>query len=89
MMKIYQKLKALERLQNFSHYMSRWIFSGNLSVPDRILSNFEPIQEEDPIKNENARVVTTLFIDFSDAQWQLTPKSVMEFCRYSYPPKLL
>ena len=24
--------------------------------------------EEDPIKNESARVVTTLFIDFSDGQ---------------------
>ena len=34
--------------------------------------------EEDPIKNEGARVVTTLFIDFSDAQWQLTQMSVME-----------
>ena len=33
--------------------------------------------EEDPIKNEGARVVTTLFIDFSDAQGQLTPKSEM------------
>ena len=29
--------------------------------------------EEDPIKNEGARVVTTLFIDFSDAHGQLTP----------------
>ena len=29
--------------------------------------------EEDPIKNEGARVVTTLFMDFSDAQGQLTP----------------
>ena len=29
--------------------------------------------EEDPIKNEGARVVTTLFIDFSDAQGQLVP----------------
>ena len=38
--------------------------------------------EEDPMKNEGARVVTTLFIDFSDAQGQLTPKSVMESCRY-------
>ena len=27
--------------------------------------------EEDPIKNEGARVVTTLFINFSDAQGQL------------------
>ena len=34
--------------------------------------------EEDPIKNEGARVVTTLFINFFDAQGQLTPKSVME-----------
>ena len=37
--------------------------------------------EEDPIKNEGARLVTTLFIDFSNAQGQLTPKSVMESCR--------
>ena len=36
--------------------------------------------EEDPIKNEGARVVTTLFIIFSDAQGKLTPKSVMESC---------
>ena len=36
--------------------------------------------EEDPIKNEGARVVTTLFINFSDAQGQLTPKSVTESC---------
>ena len=36
--------------------------------------------EEDPIKNEGARVVTTLFINFSDAQ---SPKSVMESCRNS------
>ena len=45
--------------------------------------------EEDPIKNEGARVVTTLFIDFSHAQGQLTPKSVMESCRNSNPSKLL
>ena len=36
--------------------------------------------EEDPIKNEGARVVTTLFINFSDAQGELTPKSTMESC---------
>ena len=36
--------------------------------------------EEDQIKNESARVVTTLFIDYSDAQGQLSPKSVMESC---------
>ena len=45
--------------------------------------------EEDPIKNEGARVVTTLFINFSDAQGQLTPKPVMESCRNSNSFKLL
>ena len=44
--------------------------------------------EEDPIKNEGARVVTTLFINFSNAQGQLTPKSVMESCRNSSSSKL-
>ena len=44
--------------------------------------------EEDSIKNEGARVVTTLFIDFSHAQGQLTLKSVMESCRNSNPSKL-
>ena len=45
--------------------------------------------EEDPIKNEGARVVTRLFLDFSDAQGQLTQKSVMESCQNSSSPKVL
>ena len=45
--------------------------------------------EEDPIKTEGTRVVTILFIDFSHAQGQLTPKSVMESCPNSNPFKLL
>ena len=45
--------------------------------------------EEDPIKNEGARVVTTLFINFSDSQGQLTPKSVMESCQNSNSSELL
>ena len=45
--------------------------------------------EEDPIKNEGARVVTTLFINFSDAQGELTPKSVMEYCPNSISSELL
>ena len=44
---------------------------------------------EDPIKNEGARVVTALFINFPDAQGQLTPMSVMESSRNSNPSKLL
>ena len=45
--------------------------------------------EEDPIKNEGARVVTTLFINFSDAQGELTPKSVSESCLNSNSAELL
>ena len=33
--------------------------------------------EEDPIKNKGARVDTTLYSNFSDAQGQITLKSVM------------
>ena len=44
--------------------------------------------EENPIKKEGARVVTTLFINFSDAQGQLTLKFVMETCRNSNSSKL-
>ena len=45
--------------------------------------------EEDPIKNEGATVLTRLYVIFSDAQGQLTPKSVVEFCRNSNSSKLL
>ena len=44
---------------------------------------------EDLIKYEGARVVTTLLINFSDAEGQLTPKSVMESCRNSSSSELL
>ena len=45
--------------------------------------------EEDRIKIEDTRVVTALFIDFSDAQGQLTLKAVMESCLNSSSSKLL
>ena len=104
MRKIHSKLKELEWSQHFSHYKSMGIFpkaQGQVTqVPGQILLSFVPIRditgllvacknEEDPIKNEGARVVTTLFINFSDAQGQLTLKSVMESCRNSNPSKLL
>ena len=47
------------------------------------------IYEEDPIKNERARVVTTLCTYFSDAHGQLTPKSVKESCPKSNSSELL
>ena len=72
--------------------LSRRLGAANSAVPGQILPNFEPIREfmivlvickneEDSSKNKGARVVTTLFIDFSNAQGQLTPKSVKESCR--------
>ena len=45
--------------------------------------------EEDPIKNEDAIALTRLYVVFSDAQGQLTPKSEVEFCRNSNSSKLL
>ena len=42
--------------------------------------------EEDPIKNEDARVLTRLYVVFSDAQGQLTPKSAAKFCRIQTHP---
>ena len=44
--------------------------------------------EEDPIKNEGARVLTRLYDFFSDAQGHLTPKSAAEFCPNSNSSKL-
>ena len=44
--------------------------------------------EEDPIKNEDTRVLTRLYVVFSDALGQLTPKSAMEFRRNSNSSKL-
>ena len=52
-------------------------------IPDLIVVLHTCNNEEDPIKNEDARVLTRLYVVFSDAQGQLTPKSAMEFCRNS------
>ena len=46
-------------------------------------------KEEDPMTNEDARVLTRLYVVLSDARGYLTPKSAMEFCRNSNSSKLL
>ena len=100
MKKINSKLKALEWSQHFFHYKFMGIFPSAQGQVTHILPNFEPIRdimgflvacknEEDSFKNEGARVVTTLFIDFSESQGQLTPKSVMESCPNSNLSELL
>ena len=45
--------------------------------------------EEDPMKNEGARVVTRLFIELSDAQGQLPPRSVKKSYQNSNSSELL
>ena len=45
--------------------------------------------EEDPIKNEGARVLTTLYINFSDAQGQITLELVVVYGRNLNSSKLL
>ena len=83
-------MKALESLQQLSHYKSMGIFSrcsraANSTVAGLIWPNFESIlafivvvvtwkNEEDPIKNEGARVITTVSINFQDDQGGLIPK---------------
>ena len=74
--------------------------AANSEVSGGIMRNFELIKafivvlvtcknEEDLIKNEGARVLTSLLFDFSDAKGQLTPKSAAEFGRNSNSSKLL
>ena len=61
---------------------------ANSAIHGQIVPNFEFIRnimvflhtsknEEDPIKNEGARVLTRLYVIFSDAQGQVTQQSAM------------
>ena len=45
--------------------------------------------EDDLFKNGGSRMLTRLYVVFSDAQGQLTQKSAVEFCRNSNSSKLL
>ena len=77
-----------------------WSRAANSTVHGWIQPNFKLIRdyivvlvtcknEEDPIINEGSRVLTSLLFDFSDAQGQLTPKTVVQFRRNSNSSKLL
>ena len=65
------KMRELECSQDFSHYKSMWIFpdaQGQLTPQSLVRSGRDVIDvlvtckyEEDPIKNEGARVFTTLY----------------------------
>ena len=72
MKKIQLKMKALECSQDFSHYKSSPIWPNFELVRDVMDVLVTCKYEENPIKNEGARVVTTLYSKFSDAQGQIT-----------------
>ena len=67
--KIHPKMKALEWSQHFSHYKSKGIFQ---TIRDFMVVLFTCMNKEDPIKNKGPRVVTRLFMNFSNTQGQLT-----------------
>ena len=84
MKKIRSKLKALEWPQ-YKILIFQKERAANSAVRGRIWPKFELIQdivdilvtcknEEDPLKNENARVATTQNIDFSNILVQITPQ---------------
>ena len=88
MKKIQLKMKALECSQDFSHYKSMGIFpdaqgqltpqslvrSGRTSNSSEMLwmSSLPASMKKIGSKNEGARVVTTLYSNFSEAQGQIT-----------------
>ena len=96
---IQSKMKELEWSKQFFHYKSMLFFfrrskavnsaalsliSPNLEfVRDFIVALVTCKNEEDPVKNEGARVFTTLYINFSEAQGQITPESVVVSGRIS------
>ena len=85
---IESKMKELECSQDFSHYKPMGIFSrrsraATSAVLGPIWPNFVIVRdvmdvlitcqyEEEQFKNRGARVFTTLYINFSDAQGQIT-----------------
>ena len=87
------KTEGARLFTRFVPIKSLWGFSrrsraANSAVHDRIWCNFELFcdfmivllacdNEEDPIKIEGARVTTRKYVDFSGAQGQITPKSVV------------
>ena len=98
-MKIHSNLKGLE-CHNISPIISLWGFSrhsraANSTVQGPIWPIFEPIRSfigfilVSNVKNEGARVITKLCIDFSKTQRQLTLKLVVESCLISNSSTLL
>ena len=87
-------MKELEVSQYFSHYVygdfSRRLRAAHSTVLGPIWPNFELVgdvmdvlvickYEDYPIKNEGARVVTTLYINILDPKGQITQESAVVY----------
>ena len=97
-MKIQSKMKALELSQ---HYKSsfKMLKGSKLHNGDWILTKFNLIQafivgifickfDEDPFKIESTSIMS-LYGFFSDAQGQVTHKSLIRFCQISNPSRIV
>ena len=65
-------MKVLDCSQDFSHFKYMGILVKFELVQDFMVVLLTCKNEEDPIKNRGARVFTTLYINFSDVQGQIT-----------------
>ena len=92
-------MKELECSQDFSHYKSMGIFLDAQGHLTPIWPKFKLVRdvmdvlvtyryEEDPIKNRGARVFAILYINFSDAQGQITLELVVVSGRNLFSSKL-
>ena len=86
--------RSNQKLRHYSaNKIICWFFrhsrAANFAVSGGIRLKFKVIQdfmgflvtcknEEDPKQNEGTRVLTKLYVDFSDTQGQLTPQSELE-----------
>ena len=90
MKKIQSKMEGLECSQLFSNYKSTAIFqtlkgsllrspgsdAAEFKIHPDVMVDFVTCKiADDPIKNEGARVVTTIYIYFSDGQGHITSES--------------
>ena len=70
---INSNIKGIECSQDFSHYKNMGFSGPNFELVRDVMDVLITCKyEEDPIINEGARALSTLYINFSDAQGLIT-----------------
>ena len=86
----YSRIKDFFNLSRAAHSaVHGWIQPNFKLIWDYIVVLLTCKNHEDPIRNEGARVLTSLLLDFSDAQGQLTQQSMVESCPMSNLSEIL